>query len=519
MPGPDRENAIDHVVVIMFENRSFDNLLGRLYQPGEVASFEGVIGRDLSNPIPDWALDGTGRKDVPFGIAADMNTPTPDPGEEYQHVNTQLFGLIDPPGNRGLAPAHMTAPFNAPASPGQRPTMDGFVTDYISTFRAEMGREPAYGEYAQIVTGYTAGQVPVVSALARGFATFDHWFCEVPSQTFANRSFFHAASSSGYVVNVDPPEAFPLRNTAETIFERLEAKKLSWRVYCDPPSHLSLTGIIHAPRLRERFKSNFFTTDQFLEDAASGQLPEYSFVEPNLLYGHNDMHPAFNAVYPGVDFDPPSSLLGGEALLAKIYNAVRFSASPRGSNAYNTLLMVNFDEHGGTFDHVPPPSAPPPEPGAPAGQLGFTFDRSGVRVPAIAISAWVPERTVMDGEYRNTSVLQTIRRRWELGPPLTARDATAPDIVPVLSLDRPRPPEEWPDVVPQPVPAFQPQLLPRDAKLAALPRAALFAVLELGKASGRPVPELARDEDVLRVDGLAIITEIFGDMFPHLHGG
>jgi phospholipase C len=126
-------------------------------------------------------------------------------------------------------------------------------------------------------------------------------------------------------------------------------------------------------------------------------------------------------------------------------------------------------------------------------------------VPAIAISAWVPERTVIDGEYRNTSVLQTVRRRWELGPPLTARDAAAPDIVPVLSLDRPRPPEEWPDVVPQPVPAFQPQLLPRDAKLAALPRAALFAVL-------------ASDEDVLRVDGLAIITEIFGDMFPHLHG-
>ena len=180
--------------------------------------------------------------------------------------------------------------------------------------------------------------------------------------------------------------------------------------------------------------------------------------------------------------------------------------------------MVNFDEHGGTFDHVPPPSAPPPELGAPAGQLGFTFDRAGLRVPAIAISAWVPERTVIDGEYRNTSVLQTIRRRWELGPRLTARDAAAPDIVPVLSLDRPRPPEEWPDVVPQPVPAFQPQLLPRDAKLAALPRAALFAVLELGKASGRRVPELASDEDVLRVDGLAIITEIFGDMFPHLHG-
>ena len=115
MPGPSRDNAIDHVVVIMFENRSFDNLLGRLYEPGEVASFEGVNGREFSNPIPDWIADPAGRKDVPYGIATGMNTPDPDPGEEYQHVNTQLFGTIDPAGNRGKAPAHMTAPFNAPA--------------------------------------------------------------------------------------------------------------------------------------------------------------------------------------------------------------------------------------------------------------------------------------------------------------------------------------------------------------------------------------------------------------------
>ena len=99
------------------------------------------------------------------------------------------------------------------------------------------------------MTGYTPEQMPVVSALARGFATFDHWFCEVPSQTFTNRSFFHAATSSGFVVNMSPADSFPVHNTAETIFERLEAQGLTWRVYCDPPSHMSLTGIIHAPRL------------------------------------------------------------------------------------------------------------------------------------------------------------------------------------------------------------------------------------------------------------------------------
>jgi phospholipase C len=180
--------------------------------------------------------------------------------------------------------------------------------------------------------------------------------------------------------------------------------------------------------------------------------------------------------------------------------------------------MVNFDEHGGTYDHVPPPSAPPPVPSVPVGQMGFGFDRSGVRVPAIAISAWIPERVVVTSEYRNTSVLRTLRERWRLGDPLTARDAVAPDIAPVLSLETPRPPEDWPDAVPLPVPPFDPQAIPPDVPLRALSKAALFAVLELGKGLGMRVPEVNKDEDVLRGDGLAIITECFADLFPHLHG-
>jgi phospholipase C len=78
--GQGKDNALDHVVVVMFENRSFDNLLGRLYQPGEVGSFEGVTGKDLSNPIPRWAEHGADRKVAPYGIAPTMNTPWPDPG-------------------------------------------------------------------------------------------------------------------------------------------------------------------------------------------------------------------------------------------------------------------------------------------------------------------------------------------------------------------------------------------------------------------------------------------------------
>jgi phospholipase C len=80
-----RANAPDHVVLVIFENRSFDNLLGRLYQPGEVPSFEGVIGKDLTNPIPPWAEHGKEHAVVPYDVASGMDDPNPDPGEEYQH--------------------------------------------------------------------------------------------------------------------------------------------------------------------------------------------------------------------------------------------------------------------------------------------------------------------------------------------------------------------------------------------------------------------------------------------------
>lgn len=332
----------------------------------------------------------------------------------------------------------MLAPFNAP-EPGRVPTMDGFVLDYVNTFRSEMGRLPEYDEYAQIMSCYTPEQVPVISTIARGFATFDHWFCEVPSQTFTNRSFYHAGSASGLLVNV-PYESFPTKNNAETIFERLEAAGLSWRVYVDPGSPMSVTGMIHTPRLRPYFATHFLTHDAFFEDAERGMLPAYSFIEPNLLHAHNDYHPAYNAIVPGLSADPPSSILGGEELLARIYGAIRASSSATGSNFANTLFMVAFDEHGGTYDHVPPPATPPPDPAAPAGQMGFRFDRSGIRIPTLAVSAYIEPKTVVTAEYRNTSMIRTLRERWSLGAPLTGRDAVAADIAPILTRETPQRP-------------------------------------------------------------------------------
>jgi phospholipase C len=511
---PRRENALDHVVVLMFENRSFDNVLGRLYQPGEVAAFEGVIGKNLKNSIPAWAEHGADRKFVPYSVASNMNTPDPDPGEEYPHINTDIYGVLEPV-NRYMPLSKMVAPYNAPA-PGQQPTMDGFVADYISTFTAEMGRQPTYEEYAQIMTGYVPHQLPVLSTLASSFAVFDHWFCEVPSQTFTNRSFFHAATASGFVINFPPAEAFPVHNTAETIFERLEAKGLTWRVYCDAPSAASFTGLIHASRLRHRFASNFFTVDDFVEDAKHGRLPTYSFIEPDMWAGHNDMHPPISALLHGAKYDAPSSLLGGEALLAKVYNAIRSSESPNGSNYLNTLFLVTFDEAGGTYDHVAPPAAAPPTAGAPAGQMGFTFNRLGVRVPAIAISPWISAQTVVTENYRHTSVIRTLRDRWSLGPPLTARDADAPSLASILSRSQPRTAADWPDVNPQPVPPFNFAAFAPDRPLGVLGKSLFFSLLAFEKAMGGKVPTISKDAPITAAHADEIVRNASYSIFPGL---
>jgi phospholipase C len=141
-----------------------------------------------------------------------------------------------------------------------------------------------------------------------------------------------------------------------------------------------------------------------------------------------------------------------------------------------------------------------------------------VRVPAIAISAWAPERTVVNSEYRNTSVIRTLRERWSLGAPFSGREAIARDITPVLSLEDPRPPEEWPDVSPRPVPAFDVAVVPMDTPLSALPRGLFFGLLALGKELGQPVPDIKPEDDIKGAEAVSIIRDEFGHMFPGLQG-
>jgi len=509
-----RANALDHVVVVLFENRSLDNLLGHLYGPEDGKTFEGVIGKDLSNPIPEWAENGADRKVVPYTVATDMDSPNPDSGEEWYHTNTQLFNTLDEH-NRFKIGEGVTEPWNAPPT-GATPTMDGFVTDYISTFTGEMGRQPKYEEYAHIMTGFTPEQVPVLNGIARDFGVFDHWFCEVPSQTFMNRSFWTAATSSGLVVN-SPAKKWFTQNDAETIFERLEAHGKTWKVYVMEPMPISFTGIIHYSRLKGRLATHFVSFTEFEKDAEAGTLPDFSFIEPNFINGHGDYHPAIGrAMGPSanIEIDPPSSILAGEAFLERVFNAYRSATSEFGTNVWNTALLIGWDEPGGTYDHVAPGPVPAPDPAAPEGEFGFTFDRSGYRVPAILVSPWVEPGSVYNEEYRHTSLIATLRKVWNLGEPLTQRDAAARTFDHLFTRDVARDPKEWATIDAKPVGAWamDPEVVGK--AISGLAKAAGPGLVDMARQMGVALPPQLDDPDVELTGEL--IIEVLRDVSWHL---
>ncbi len=424
-------DKFDSLVVVMFENRSFDNLAGYLYendkpkhfipQSSSRKSFNGVAGKALSNP------DGKGNNipvaKAPWESQLDMTMPSPDPGEPYPHVNMQLYG------NENVSVNISELPNPAP--------MNGFVKDYINAIKTTEGWEnlkhPSFDEYKIIMNCFPPEATPVLSGLAKSFAISDEWFCSVPSQTFCNRSFFNSASSHGYVTNEDPITKW-LKNTQPTIFNRLSEKGVDWRVYWDKKDVFgSVTRLLHPPLYDNKFNDHFRYFESFETDCANGDLPPYTFIEPRLFFDHNDMHPP---VYANPNID--SSILAGEILLNNIYNAVR-----NGKNSDRTLLVVTFDEHGGTYDHCPPLTGAKPPISNPqySRQYNFKFDRFGVRVPTIFISPYIEEsavvRSTTNVPFDHTSIIKTICEKWKLTG-LTDRDKCAPDISPILSQDTKR---------------------------------------------------------------------------------
>ncbi|GAA3806552.1 alkaline phosphatase family protein [Streptomyces coacervatus] len=389
-------DAIEHMVVLMLENRSFDHMLGWLYaDEGNVSPsmqpYEGLTGAE-SNP------DGHGGKVTVFRIDGTAPhayfMPGANPGEGYAPTNKQLFGT------------------STPATPTPTATNDGFVTDYADTLvlRAAQHRPVYPGTTAADIMGcFDPQALPVLSGLARGFAVADHWFCSVPTETLPNRAFACAATSLGHMDDATHTFATP------SIFGRLSEHGIDWAVYGydkQPLTRGNFPDTAHAPA------SHFGLFTDFRAAAAGGTLPAFTFLEPSWRSTGNSQHPNYDVAL-------------GEQLIHDVYRALRDGPAWAG-----TLLIITYDEHGGCYDHVPPPNGALP-PDSSAGQFGFDFTRFGVRVPTVLVSPLIEPGTVFrvpDGStpLDHTSVLKTVEQRWNL-PSLTARDAAAPGLAAVLT--------------------------------------------------------------------------------------
>ncbi len=372
-------DEIDHFVVLMLENRSFDNLLGFLYPSGP--DFDGPSGTET---LPD-GLGGQVRLTTDSFGPRTLWMPTPDPGELFPDITEQLFGST--------------------GTVAGAPPMSGFANNYR---RHE-------GKPAEIMHCFTPDQVPALSALARSYAVCDRWFAAAPCQTWPNRFFVHTGTAGGYENN--SPAHFPY--LMPTIFDALEGKAPNgWEVYFhDFPQSMTLA------RLWDHL-DHFRPFEDFLSDARGGRLPSYAFIEPRYFADvdwPNDMHPPHNITY-------------GDQLVAQVYQALRNSP-----NWQRTLLVITFDEHGGCYDHVPPPAAVSPEP--PRADQLFAFDRLGVRVPAVVVSPWIRPgtrfRSPLAQPFDHTAIIRTLRKRFGIDTPLTRRDANAPDLELVLNLGAP----------------------------------------------------------------------------------
>src|SRR5215469_475576 len=425
MPESNSLGRIHHIVVLMLENRSFDNLLGWLYDPENdppfnlvPADFEGLNRGRFFNKKADGTIVYAGKTDDP-------RSPQPNPGEPFQDVYSQIYDVP------------LTDLKDVPPVPPQPPNMMGFIRNYAD--QKDKPEDPG-----KIMLSLTPKTVPVLSFLAHQYALFDHWFSSIPTQTFCNRSFVHAGTSSGYVNNGGGGLVFG--NETRTVFDLLEDAGKSWTIFGGGWLLESFTLLIQKPLWKYGLTRHITHMNEFFSAAGKPDgLPHYSFIEPiyfdSLVWGaHNDLHPECNPW----KFYGPSNAHNSERLVWSTYDAIR-----NGPNWEDTLLLILFDEHGGCYDHVPPPSAKecavasaPDEKIIPQGQpggCGFKFDRLGPRVPAIAVSAYTKPQTRIHRVFEHTSVLSTIVNCFTLPKrQLGWRQEKADDIGAALNLAEPR---------------------------------------------------------------------------------
>jgi len=432
--GSDLIPKIKHIVILMMENHSYDNYLGMLKGRGDGLPLGADGAPDAVNTVPD------GRRFVSHHFTSTRQLP----GNPTQSWRASHIAYADG-------------------------SCDGFAASVLETVP---GADPS------VPMGYwTDDDLPFYYGLAQTFPVADHWFCSCMGPTFPNRRFLIAGTANGLMDDlpwdlVDYPEA-------GTIFDALSSHGISWvnyhsvrpatTVFRRAVGGLGLNGLRRLAQIwrwlpqvvkgvqgNKQFTAALYPlglarainhlrpTQRFYEDAAAGTLPAVSLVDPDF-----DTYSEEN----------PQDITLGESFAASVVNAVM-----NGPAWESTLLLWVYDEHGGYYDHVPPPAAVAPD-DVPAHNWQLTlpswlravlaavapnylpkvenqdagpdtYKLFGFRVPAVIVSPYARPGFVLSDVFDHTSVLKLIQEKWNL-PPLTRRDAAAISPLGALDLDAP----------------------------------------------------------------------------------
>lgn len=347
-------DPIQHVVVLMLENQSFDRMVGL------VSGVDGVnLGSLRSNP--NSVAHTTVVQNPSSQARMDF-----DPPHDYDDVVAQIAGT------------------GAPCS--------GFVDAFL--------KNHATGDPAEIMAFYDSGTLPTLEMLAGSNVTCDRWFSSVPGPTWPNRFLVNSGTSLGHIDMPDIAHFDPALHLYDqtTVFEQISKAGKKWLIYFEDFAQTSL--MTH----QWPFAANYRYMAGFEQDCRNpSQFPDYVFLEPKYFWpGQNDQHPT-------------SDIRRGDALIARVYNALRQNDALWNS----TLFVVLYDEHGGFFDHVDPRDAAylakAVSPDGNKTPAGFAFDQYGLRVPAVLISPWL-DPAVLHGIYDHTSLLKYLTVKWGLGP-------------------------------------------------------------------------------------------------------
>lgn len=425
---------IDHIFVLMMENRSFDHVFG--FSPILGLDPKKGIYREINNvrnypPSCAASLIGGGERtiaatpDAHYQLAGDHE----DPAHEFVDIMRQLCGDI--------TPAQM---WDGKLINGNypEPTQAGFVQAFV-TGEARHGLSDALNMASADIPMqcFSPEKLPVLNALGASFAVCDAWHASMPGPTLPNRLFVHAASSAGYD---DSPSGLSVGASGiglsagvkmphGTIYSMMSVEGLEWRIYSDDNPIITTTSFLDGIDFTDISSFDDFSEDINDEDFDA----RFIFIEPNYEQFSDDPGSYGGA---GNSMHPVCDMRLGEKFIASVYNKLRLSKIwPR------SALIITFDEHGGFYDHVVPPVAVPPDDNNTASHAnnshGFRFDRLGPRVPSMIVSPHIPNGMVDGTVYDHSSILASTERRFGLAA-MTARDKKAADFWHLFTLEQPR---------------------------------------------------------------------------------